>query len=124
VVTTREGVAIAGRASSRGSAASDVVSSDPVSLVAAEIHHGLGPAGINATCSESSYSKHVPTPHLEKNAYFSIFYWFCSALNGQAFMPFEKAKAQTISSESGCLIFDLKAVTAYDGRRKTLNALR
>jgi hypothetical protein len=37
--------------------------SDPISLVAAEIHHGLGAAGAHAGRLAISYSRRVPTQH-------------------------------------------------------------
>lgn len=64
---------------------------DPISLIAAEIHHGSGPAGITGSWLEYLYSKHVPVQHEPKNLENSINYKFCGALSGLTFMPFQEA---------------------------------
>jgi hypothetical protein len=66
---------------------------DPVSLVAADIHHGLGPADITAASLEIPYSRRVPTRYGLEFHEFSASCVFCSALTGFQFMPFEKAIA-------------------------------
>jgi hypothetical protein len=81
VVTTRE----------KGCAVARDLASDPISLVAAEIHRGYWPAGINGGWPEYPYSKHVPAPHNVKRYVFPIRWYFCIASNGFVFMPFQKA---------------------------------
>jgi hypothetical protein len=61
---------------------------DPVSLIAADIHLGLGRAGITAGGLEILYSNHVPTWCGTIFSYFSIRWQFCIASNGCKFMPF------------------------------------
>ncbi|MGX4804706.1 hypothetical protein [Bradyrhizobium guangdongense] len=48
--------------------------SDPISLVAAEIHHGLGAAGAHAWRLGLSYSRSVPTQHKPQNQLKSVTY--------------------------------------------------
>jgi hypothetical protein len=67
------------------------LASDPISLIAAEIHRGYGPAGINGGWLEYPHSKHVPAQGDWKIIIYSIYWYFCSALSGLAFMPFQKA---------------------------------
>ncbi|WP_143270155.1 hypothetical protein [Bradyrhizobium sp. Ghvi] len=50
--------------------------SDPISLVAAEIHHGLGAAGAHAGRHGSLYSRSVPTQHKPQNQVKSVIYVF------------------------------------------------
>jgi hypothetical protein len=66
---------------------------DPVSLVAADIHHGPGPADITAANLEIPYSRRVPTRYGLEFDELSVGCTFCSALTGFQFMPFETAKA-------------------------------
>jgi hypothetical protein len=81
VVTTRK----------KGCAVARDLASDPISLIAAEIHRGYWPAGINGGWLEYPYSKHVPVQHDQKIIIYSMHWCFCSALNGFVFMPFQKA---------------------------------
>jgi hypothetical protein len=74
-----------------GCAVARDLASDPISLVAAEIHRGYGPAGINGGWLEYPHSKHVPAQHDAKIFVFPICWYFCSALSGFTFMPFQKA---------------------------------
>jgi hypothetical protein len=62
--------------------------SDPVSLIAADIHLGLGLAGFTAGGLEILYSNHVPTWRNAISLYFSICCLFCNASSGCKFMPF------------------------------------
>jgi hypothetical protein len=66
---------------------------DPVSLVAAEIHHGPGPTDIAAAGLENPSFKTCANARWTKKFVFSVSYLFCIALTGSSFMPFEKAKA-------------------------------
>jgi hypothetical protein len=81
VVTTRK----------KGCAVARDFASDPISLIAAEIHRGYWPAGISGGWLEYPYSKHVPVQNDLKSVIYSIYWYLCSALNGFAFMPFQKA---------------------------------
>jgi hypothetical protein len=57
--------------------------SEPISFVAAEIHLGLGPAGISGGWLEIPYSSCVPTQHSLENFEKSICCGFCIASNEQ-----------------------------------------
>ena len=65
--------------------------SEPISLVAAEIHRGCRPAGITGGWLGYAYSKHVPVQRTRESEIHSMHYKFCSALSGLMFMPFQKA---------------------------------
>jgi hypothetical protein len=61
VVPTGEGVIA--QEVERQSARQQTQWSEPISIVAAEIHRGFGPAGISGGWPEFTYSSCVPTQH-------------------------------------------------------------
>jgi hypothetical protein len=64
------------------------VASDPVSLVAADIHRGLGLRASPPVGLKTHYSKHVPSSGAKIIVVNSICWLFCIALSGFVFMPF------------------------------------
>jgi hypothetical protein len=99
---------------------SPVIASDPISLVAAEIHLGYGPAVITGGWPAILYSNYVPAQQSPENRFRTIRYKYCIASNGYEFMPFEKAKVQKISFESECLIFGRRRLAGLAGASRNV----